>query len=125
MKLNNIIVPVALSAIVLAPIAANADSLQSQKNTMRNLAIGAGALGVYGLLHHNSTLGLIGVAGAALAGNQYEKDRHQQSVNNSYRNYYYRNYDRSYYYNNGNSNGYGHGNGHAYGHYKHHRHCDR
>jgi len=101
MNLNKIVVPASLALLTLAPIAANADSLQNQKNTMRNITIGAGAVGLYGLLNHNSTLGLVGLAGAALAGSQYEKDRHQQSVqNNDWRRDYYR---RSYNHRNGNS----------------------
>ena len=80
---------VALSAF--APLAARANdtSTQNQKNLMRDLAIGAGALGVYGLANHNSTLGLLGLAGAAVAGSQYEKDRHQQSQDNARDHYYY------------------------------------
>jgi hypothetical protein len=62
---------------------------QSNKNTMRNLAIGAGALGVYGLAKHNTTLGVLGLAGGAYAASRYEKDRHQQSVNNHKRSKYY------------------------------------
>jgi len=98
MKLNKIVVPAGLALLTLAPIAANADSLQNQKNTMRNITIGAGAVGLYGLLNHNSTLGLVGLAGAALAGSQYEKDRHQQSVQNNdwRRDYYRRGYDSRY-----------------------------
>jgi len=103
MNLNKIVVPAGLALLTLAPIAANADSLQNQKNTMRNITIGAGAVGLYGLLNHNSTLGLVGLAGAALAGSQYEKDRHQQSVqNNDWRRDYYR---RSYDHRNSNGNG--------------------
>jgi hypothetical protein len=59
------------------------DSLQNNKNNMRNLAIGAGAVAVYGLLNHNTLATVLGAAGAAVAGSQYEKDRQQQSQDNS------------------------------------------
>ena len=95
MKLNKIIVPAALALLTLAPLAANADSLQDRKNNDRNIAIGAGAVGLYGLLNHNSAATVLGLAGAAIAGSQYEQDRHQQSVqNNDWRgDYYRRDYD--------------------------------
>jgi hypothetical protein len=72
----------------LAPLAAHADT-QSNKNTWRNLAIGSAVVGGYGLLHHNTTLGVLGVAGAAYSANRYEQERHKQSVENSWRNRHY------------------------------------
>ena len=52
---------------------------QQSKNTWRNAAIGSGALGVYGLLSHNSTLAIVGGAGALYSLSRYEHDRHSQS----------------------------------------------
>jgi hypothetical protein len=61
---------------------------QNNKNTMRNLGIVGAAVAVLGLLDHNNTLALVGAAGGALAGSQYEKDRQEQSQDNS--RYFYR-----------------------------------
>lgn len=91
-KLTALGVMAAVATTAFAPLAAQADgSLQGNKNLMRNLSIGAAALGGYGLLNHDNGLALLGVAGAAVAGSQYEKDRHQQSENQSRRDWYYRN----------------------------------
>lgn len=81
-----------MAAVSVSPALAdgyqNRADQQSQKNTMRNLGIAGAAVAVLGLLNHNNTLALIGGAGAALAGSQYEKDRQQQSQDNNH--YYYR-----------------------------------
>jgi len=83
----------AISLTTLTPIAASADgnkwwqhksysqseNQQENKNNWRNLAIGAGALAVVGLLNHNKTLTAIGAAGAAYSADRYEKDRQSQS----------------------------------------------
>jgi hypothetical protein len=53
---------------------------QNTKNTWRNVAIGSGALGVYGLLSHNSTAAILGGAGALYSLNRYEHDRKSQSA---------------------------------------------
>ena len=84
----------ALAAFALSP--AHADSpqshhahnaaVQSNKNNMRNLAIGGAAVAGYGLLSHNSTATVLGAAGAALAGKSYENARHEQSQNTANRN---------------------------------------
>ena len=72
------------TAIVpMAAMAGNDSARQSNKNLMRNLAIGGAAIAGYGLLNHNNNLTLLGAAGAALAGSQYEKARHNQSVDQS------------------------------------------
>ena len=72
------------------------DSRQNDKNNMRNLAIGAGAIAAYGLLNHNNLATILGAAGAAVAGSQYEKDRKAQSQdNNDWRNRDDRRYHRS------------------------------
>ena len=83
----------ALAALALTP--AHADdygsrhahnaAVQSNKNNMRNLAIGGAAVAGYGLLSHNSTATVLGAAGAALAGQSYENARHEQSRNTASR----------------------------------------
>ncbi len=86
----------AMAASALAPMAALAD--QNSKNQWRNLGIGGAAVAGYGLLHHNSTATLLGVAGAAYSANRYEQDRHHQSQQQAARDqraYYYRHH-RSY-----------------------------
>jgi hypothetical protein len=85
-----------VAMIGLAPVSARADSLQTDKNNMRNLAILGGAAALYGLADHNSGLALIGAAGAAIAGSQYEQDRHIQSQEQSDGYYYYGDNDPSY-----------------------------
>ena len=81
MKTANIMTMLGLAATIaasaLAPMAALAD--QNSKNQWRNLGIGGAAVAGYGLLHHNSTATLLGVAGAAYSANRYEQDRHHQS----------------------------------------------
>ena len=76
----------AFGTTAMAPAAVLADNdsaRQQNKNLMRNLAIGGAAIAGYGLLSHNNTLALLGAAGGALAGSQYEKARHNQSVDQS------------------------------------------
>jgi hypothetical protein len=93
-----------MAASAFAPMSAKADSLQNEKNNMRNLAILGGAAALYGITNGNSTMAVIGAAGAAVAGSQYEKDRQQQSRDNSWygwdggryrHNWDNRNYDRN------------------------------
>ncbi len=55
------------------------DHRQGQKNQWRNLAIGSGALGLFGLLKHDNTLMFAGAAGALYSANRYEQDRKSQS----------------------------------------------
>jgi hypothetical protein len=76
-----------LGTTMVAPMAASADNyyqqqnhVQNQKNTDRNIAIGGAALGLLGFLSHNNALGIVGTAGAVIAGSQYEQTRHDQSV---------------------------------------------
>ena len=86
------------------------DSQQNDKNNARNLAIGGAAVAAYGLFSHNNVATLLGAAGAALAGSQYEKDRQDQSQDNSryyhYDNNGYRGNDNGYNNNGYNNNGY-------------------
>jgi hypothetical protein len=101
-----------MAVSAFAPLAAHADNrqnLQQNKNLMRNLGIAGAALGAYGLLNHNDTLGVLGIAGAAVAGSQYEKDRHQQSQDHSRWGYFHQgdNNGGDYQYlDHGNGNGY-------------------
>ena len=82
MKLTQTLSMLGLAATVaLAPLAAHADSSSQQKNknNWRNIGIGSAAVAGYGLLKHNNTATLLGVAGAAYSANRYEQDRHHQS----------------------------------------------
>lgn len=60
-------------------------SVQNNKNLMRNLGIGLGAAAVYEATRGHGTNALILGAGAGLAGTQYEKYRKEQSRNNDWR----------------------------------------
>ena len=99
----------ALAGASLAPAMANE---QRDKNNARNLALGGAAVALYGILNHNSTATLLGAAGAAIGGSQYEKDRQDQSYGSrryyrDYRGGYSNGYDRNGYDNNGwNRDGY-------------------
>jgi hypothetical protein len=76
------IVLFALCSFAIAPISASAQSSkhrQQTKNTWRNVAIGSGALGLYGLLKGDTTLAFAGAAGALYSANRYEQDRKSQS----------------------------------------------
>ena len=95
----------AFGTTALAPAAVLADNdagRQQNKNLMRNLAIGGAAIAGLGLLDHNNNLALLGAAGAALAGSQYEKTRHNQSVDQSRDDRYYHRDGGDYQYHNGN-----------------------
>lgn len=71
---------------------------QQTKNTWRNLSIGAGAVGLYGLLKHDNTLAIAGAAGTLYSLNRYEHDRKSQSKTDHERARYY---SRSSFYHNG------------------------
>ena len=85
--MNNVTAKIAgavlLSTMVAAPITANAQSSyrhrQQTKNTWRNLGYAGGALGIYGLLTHNKTLMIGGLAGGAYSAWRYEQDRKSQN----------------------------------------------
>lgn len=77
-----------LGGILVAPLAVRAQDhrreddsrhRQQTKNTWRNVAIGAGALGVLGLAEHNNTLAVAGIAGGLYSVSRYEHDRKSQS----------------------------------------------
>ncbi len=82
--LTSLIALGAIAAFSLAPVSASAQSdssrhRQDTKNTWRNVAIGSGVLGVLGLVEHNNTLAIAGLAGAAYSANRYEQDRKSQN----------------------------------------------
>ncbi len=56
-----------------------AADVQDNKNNMRNLGIAGLAVAGYGLINHDNLATALGVAGAALAGSQYENARQEQS----------------------------------------------
>ncbi len=70
---------------VLAPVVAHGQSTkdlqhrQQKKNEWRNIAYGAGAVGLFGLLKHDNTLFFAGSAGALYSAYRYEQDRKSQS----------------------------------------------
>ena len=78
----NFAAAVAIAAAVLPAMPAAAQDShrrQQSKNNWRNAAIGAGAVGIYGLAKHNTTLSAIGAAGTLYSLNRYEHDRKSQS----------------------------------------------
>lgn len=77
----------------LSPAALATSNSQRHKNTWRNVAIGAGAIGLLAL-RHNPVLGVVGIAGAAYAAHRYEQDRHHQAVRRQRREWYYRHHHR-------------------------------
>lgn len=89
------IVAALFTATLAAPFGAHADSSsrQKNKNTWRNGAIGAGAVGLYGLIKGNKTATVLGAAGAAYSADRYEKDRKSQDANKRARARYHRSGD--------------------------------
>jgi hypothetical protein len=67
-----------------APISAQADSLQNDKNNMRNLAIVSGAAALLGLADHNTGLAVAGTVGAVIAGSQAQRDQQIENSSNCY-----------------------------------------
>src|SRR5438105_1254111 len=70
-----------LAGAVATPLPAAAQSRhrQNTKNTWRNVAIGSGAVGLYGILKGDPAVALVGGAGALYSLNRYEHDRKSQS----------------------------------------------
>lgn len=66
----------AIGAVLLVPSIAGAQNWHrsSQKNQWKDIAIGAGALGVLGALSHNDTLTAIGAAAALYSAYRYDAD---------------------------------------------------
>ena len=71
---------------------------QETKNEWRNIAVGAGAVGVLGLLQHDKTLAFIGGAGALYSLNRYEQDRRSENRADRLRSQYF---SRPYFYRDG------------------------
>jgi hypothetical protein len=99
--LSKWMVILAVAAMMVAPVSSFGQSRESTrrqqtKNTWRNVAIGAAAVGVYGLLKGDKNLAIAGGAGAAYGAYRYEQDRKSQSrIDNSRYGYYGgRSYDR-------------------------------
>ena len=79
----------AVASMFAAPMTVQAQSIrdlenlvnrrQQKKNEWRNIAIGAGALGILGLLKKDNTLFFAGTAGALYSLHRYEQDRKSQS----------------------------------------------
>lgn len=74
------------------------DRRQQTKNEWRNIAIGAGGLGILGLLNHDNTLTFGGLAGSLYSLNRYEQDRRSQNTQYRTRAEYF---SRPYFYRNG------------------------
>lgn len=78
---------VMFSGAVVAPITVSAQSRleqeskrrQQKKNEWRNIAIGSGIVGIYGLLKKDNTLFFAGTGGALYSAWRYEQDRKSQS----------------------------------------------
>jgi hypothetical protein len=112
MKLSTVLGPAMgltlLGSAILLPVNADAQwnaysHRQQTKNEWRNLAYGAGALGILGLINNNGPLTLLGAAGAGYSAYRYEQDRRSQRAMRdgnyaySYPRYRgYRNYGYSY-----------------------------
>jgi hypothetical protein len=90
--ITNTLAVLTLGTAMVAPSMASAQSWrggsyqhrQDQKNQWKNLAIGAGAVGLLGILTHNNTLTLGGLAGAAYSGYRY--DQKNRNSSSRYRN---------------------------------------
>ena len=78
-----------VAATAMAPLGAHADSTQNNKNLWRNLAIGSGVVAAHGLVTHNGTEALLGVAGTAYTANRYEQERRSQSRQSHWRHYHH------------------------------------
>jgi hypothetical protein len=96
---------VALAAVIamagLSPQAAMAQTArQKDKNNMRNLGIGLGAVAAHEFVKGRNTNGLVAAAGAAYSAKKYEDARKAQARENNRitRRYVYRNGKRVGYY---------------------------
>lgn len=98
-KVGRWIAILAVGVSVAAPSMAHAQSArdldrlinrrQDKKNEWRNIAIASGAVGILGLLNHDSTLTFAGTAGALYSAYRYEQDRKSQSKLNRTRAAYF------------------------------------
>lgn len=89
------------AGVMALPITASAQTLREQsaqrqktKNEWRNIAIGAGAVALYGLLKKDNMLTLGGAAGTAYSLYRYEQDRKSQSSIDTRRERRYGRYSR-------------------------------
>ena len=116
-------VAVAVPTFLPATAMAQTSHRQKTKNQWRNLGYAGAALGAAGLLTHNKTLAIGGLAGGAYSAYRYEHDRKSQSKANSrYRRAQrfsrsHRSYSRT---RHGYVSSYHHDNGRHLGWYKHH-----
>jgi len=110
MKIKSILLSglaaLSLGAFTLAPTSAQAQSWrhhrEQKQNEWRDIAIGAGAVGLLGALSHDNTLTFVGAAGALYSINRYNQDRdsdgwHRLRAEYFSRPYFYRDgvrYDR-------------------------------
>ena len=96
-KLSALALTICFAAGIGAPVASYAQTSkekarQRDKNLMRNVGIGAGAVAVHEAVKGRTTNALIAGAGAALAGKKYEDARKaQRRENGTYKVYRYRN----------------------------------
>jgi hypothetical protein len=72
---RNAVAVLALGAMTMAPLSANAQ----RKDDWKNLAIAGGIVGLLGLVKHDSTLTFAGTAGALYSAWRYEEDRKSES----------------------------------------------
>ncbi|MCW3059979.1 MAG: hypothetical protein JWQ02_1800 [Capsulimonas sp.] len=92
-----------MAITALAPTAALAGDTQKDKNNWRNGAIGAGAIGLYGLHNGDALTTVLGAGAAAYSAKKYEDARKKESQESKDRARYHRsgssNYgsDRTYY----------------------------
>lgn len=89
----------ALGAIAILGIStlggAGMSTAEASSKTSKDLMIGAAAVAGYGLLKHNNTATIVGLAGAALAYKSYQNSKQREADNASYgrnNNYAYNGY---------------------------------
>jgi len=97
--LSSVLMTAVIAGSITVPLTASAQSQQDKaskhrqktKNDWRNLSYGAGAVGVLGLLKHDNTMTIVGVAGTLYSLDRYEHDRKSQShIDHSRSAYYHR-----------------------------------
>lgn len=101
-------VGVVMAAAAIAPTAARADSLQTDKNNMRNLAILGGVAAIYGATHNNPGLAVVGAGAAVVAGSQFNHDQRIENYQSCGPQYYGPQYHGSVYFYGGNVDRYPH-----------------
>lgn len=102
----NLLAFAVFTGVIAMPVTASAQDWrdresarrQKTKNDWRNIAIGAGALGIYGLLKKDNTLTFAGAAGALYSLHRYENDRKSQSKTDRARAAYF---SKTHFYRNG------------------------